>query len=482
MNLYTLRVVLEILGAEDYGIFSVLSGIVILFTFLNGAMINSTQRFLNFALGRNDVEQARNVYSASLVIHALIAVIVVVLAQTVGLWFFHTWLNIPAERQPSAILVYHFSVISTAIGIVQVPYRATIIAYEKMSFFAMLSIVEAILRLGIVFLLPIILLDKLVIYAFLLFIAGLIVFLAHKVYCNRKFETARFRRFKDKTLLRQFLGFSGWTVFGGLAYAGRDQGISVLVNIFHGVKVNAAMGIAGQVGSAIYQFVGNFQTAFNPQIVKSYSADQASDSFIRLIFRTSKVSFCLLFVFVLPLYINADFVLQIWLNNVPEYAITFTRLTLLFSLIGAIAGPLWISIHATGNIKKYELVASCLAFANLPMSLLFLRMGFSPLWVLVIRIGLDTLLFVWRMLFLAGAVKFKIVDFFYEVIAPIFIIAIISIFVTMIFHNLFDGHWSRLIVSCFISTITIIIFTYLIGLNKQEKKMLRNWIKEKYHG
>lgn len=294
VSLYTVRVVLEVLGAEDYGIYNMVGGVVVLFTFLNTAMTSATQRFLNFALGQNDTEQARDVYSASLVIHALISVLVVVLAQAVGLWFFYNVLNIPPERQAAAFAVYQFSVAATVIGILQVPYRATIIAYEKMSFFAMLSIIEAGLRLGVVFLLPVILFDKLIVYAFLVCITGIVVLLMYKLYCNKTFETARFRYCRDKELFRQLLGFSGWSVFGGVASVSRDQGTNVLLNIFHGVTVNAAMGIATQINSAVYQFVSNFQTAFRPQIVKSYSAKEY-DYFMQLIFRTAKASFCLLF-------------------------------------------------------------------------------------------------------------------------------------------------------------------------------------------
>jgi len=478
VNLYAVRVVLEILGAENFGIYSVVGGIVMLFTFLNVAMTNATQRFLNFALGQNDTEQTRNVYSASLVIHALIAVLLIILAQTVGLWFFNNWLSIPPERHAAAFVVYQFSIAAMAIGVLQVPYRATIIAHEKMSFFAMLSIVEAVLRLGIVFLLPVIIFDKLISYAVLIFITGIIIFLIHKIYCNKVFEIAHFRYCKDKELFRQLLSFSGWSVFGGAADISRAQGANILVNVFHGVTVNAAMGIAMQINSAVYQFVVNFQTAFNPQIVKSYSVKDY-DYFMRLIFRAAKVSFCLLFFFVLPLYINADFVLRVWLNNVPEYTVAFTQLLLLSSLVHVISGPLIMSIQATGDIKKYQLIVSCLIFANVPLALLFLWTGFNPVWVLIVRVALDALMLAWRMFFLAGRIKLPILGFFYEVIVPVFIVAGISIFITVFIRSLFVNNWSRLIISCVTSTITIGCLMYLIGSNKQEKVMLRNWVKSK---
>ena len=478
ISLYTIRVVLEILGVEDFGIYNVVGGVVVLFTFLNSAMTSATQRFLNFALGQNDTEQARNVFSVSFVIHVLIAVLVVVLAQTIGLWFFFTWLNIPPERQTAALVVYQFSVVATVMGILQVPYRAAIIAHERMAFFAMLSIVEAMLRLGVVFLLPIILFDKLVVYAFLVCITGIIVFIIHKLYCNKTFATARFQYCEDKGLYRQLLGFSGWSIFGEAANISRVQGTNILVNIFHGVTLNAAMGIAGQVNAAVYQLVGSFQTAFNPQIIKSYSA-QDYDYFMRLIFRTSKISFYLLFFFVLPLYINADFVLQIWLGNAPAYTVAFTRLVLFSSLITAIAGPLWVSIQATGDIKKYQLMISCLIFANMPLSLFFLWVGFSPVWVLITRISVDAFTLIWRIFFLGKKINLQIMGFFCEVIMPIFIIAGGAVLITVSVQNLFVGDWSRLIMSCIISTVTIGCLVYLAGLNRQEKKLLQEWVNAK---
>ena len=476
VSLYTVRAKLEILGIEDFGIFNIVSGVVLLFTFLNGAMTSATQRFLNFALGRNDTEQARNVYSISFVIYAWLALIVVILAQTVGLWFFYNVLNIPPERQNAAFVVYQFTVVATVTGIFQVPYRATIVAYEKMSFFAVLSIIEAVLKLGIVLLLPLILFDHLMVYAFLVCIAGIVILLVYKIYCNRKLEVARFWYCKDKELFKQLLGFSGWGIFGETANIGSSQGTNILINIFHGVTVNAAMGIATQVNSAVNQFVRSFQTAFSPQITKSYSAKEY-DHFIQLIFRTAKMSFCLLLFFALPLFINVDFVLQIWLINVPDYVLIFTQLILLLSLIDAICGPLWMAVQAAGDLKKYQLVVSCFVLANLPLSLLFLRMGFSPVWVLALKIVLGALVVIWTIFFLGKKVRLPVKGFFCEVVLPLFIIAGGGAFLTIFMQGLFISDWSSLVVSCIVSTISIGSLMYLIGLNRQEKGLLQNWVK-----
>ena len=474
VSLYTVRVVLGILGVEDYGIYNVVGGVILMISFLNRAMTQATQRFLNFAMGKNDAEQVRNVFSVSFIIHILIALLVIVLAETVGLWIFYNLLHIPVGRQTAALVVYHFSVIATVIGIVRIPFDATIIAYEKMSFFAMISIVEVLLKLSIVFLLPIILFDKLIVYAFLIAVVGLVLFFLYKIYCNRIFETVHFRYCKDKKLFRQLAGFSGWSVFGSFAEVSRSHGTNILINIFHGVTVNAAMGIADQVNTAVYNFVSNFQTAFRPQIIKSYAAKEY-DSFMKLIFRTSKISFFLLFCFVLPICINADFVLQLWLKNVPDYSIVFTRLMLIFSLEAALVGPLITSIQATGNIKKYQLVISCFVFANLPVSLLFLWLGFSPEWVLFIKIGLYAAGFVWRLFFLRGLINFPVISFLREVIVPVLIITVTSSLIT-IFLAEFFMIWTKLIFSCIVSTFCITCLTYWIGINTHEKTLLKKWI------
>ena len=477
VSLYTVSVVLETLGAEDYGIYNVVGGIVILFTFLNRAMTNATQRFLNYAMGQNDLEQVRNIFSISFIIHVLISILIIILAETIGLWFFYTWLNIPSERFNAAFFVYQFSIAATVINILHVPYRATIIAYEKMSFFAFLSIIEVVLKLGIVFLLPLFLYDNLIVYAFLVCITGIITFFIYKIYCNRIFETARFLYCGDRKLFHKLLGFSGWNAFGGVAIIIRNHGVNILVNIFNGVTVNAAMGIATQVNSAIYQFVGNFQIAYSPQIIKSYS-NKDYKYFLQLIFRASKASFCLLFIFLLPVYLNTDFVLQIWLGSVPEYTVAFTRLILLFSLAEALGAPLRVSVHATGDIKTYQLILNCFVFANLPLSFLFLRLGFSPVIVLVMRVILNYLAFVWYMFFCAGKIKLPVRAFFREVIAPVIAIVVISFFATIFIQNLFINNLSRLIVSCSVSSVCITLLMYLIGLNKDEKLFVKNWIKK----
>jgi O-antigen/teichoic acid export membrane protein len=480
VSLYTVRVVLETLGAEDYGIYNVAAGLVVLFSFLNMAMTNATLRFLNYALGRQDLEQARDVYSLSLLIHALIAVSVIILAETAGLWFFFNILNIPAGRTTAALCAYQCTIVTTAVNILLVPWQASIIAYEKMSVFAFISIFENIVKLVFVFCLLVIPFDRLIVYSVLTFLARIIVLFIYKIYCNKRIETAHFRYCKNKELFRQLAGFSGWSLFGGFANICRTQGTNILINIFQGVMVNAAMGIATQVNTAVFQFVGNFQTAFNPQITKSYAAKEQG-YFMRLIFQTSKMSFFLLSFFVVPLYINLDFVLQIWLKNVPEYTIQFTKLILVFSLVESFFGPLWMSIQATGNIKKYQIILSCFVFASLPLSLLMLWLGYSPAWVLIIRIILNIASLVWHIVFLHKEIGLSIRQFTINVLLRSLSVFCGTWALTFFVHYYIKG-MAGFFASCFVSVLCFGLLIYSIGLLDAERTAMKNMITKKITG
>ena len=393
VTLYTSRVVLNVLGVEDFGIYNVVGGIVVMFSFLNGAMATSTQRFLSFSLGKNDQEQVARVFSMSMTTHISIALIVLLLAETFGLWIFYRYLNIPPERMGAAQWVYQLSVLTFCISIIRVPYNAGIIAYERMSFYAYISIVEVCLKLGMVILLQYLGSDKLILYALLMALTTGIVTFIYKLYCCKTFSVCRYHYFWDKHLYKELISFSGWSLFGSAANVGVQQGINILLNVFFGVVTNAALGIANQVSSAVSQLVGNFQTAFNPALVKSYASGDYS-YFVRLIFQTSRFSYFLLFIIALPLYLCMPFVLKVWLDIVPEYTVVFCRWMLVFVLIDAVSAPLWISVQAIGKIRSYQLLMSALIFLNIPLSWLLLRLGKDAEWVMEVRVGINLLTFI----------------------------------------------------------------------------------------
>lgn len=468
VSLYTVRVVLNTLGAEDYGIFNVVAGVVVLFSFVNNAMATSVQRFLNFYLGKNDTEKTRNVYSASLVIHGVICLIFVVLAETVGLWFVNAKLNIPTGRSNAAFWCYQAAVITTLANIMRVPYNAVIIAYEKMSFFAGLSIVEAVLKLLVVFLLKITPLDKLVFYSFLLAGVSFIILAIYKFYCNKKFEIAHYSRNQDKGLGKELVSFSGWSLFGAVANVANTQGTNIVLNIFTNVTVNAAMGIANQVNAAVYSFVSNFQTAFNPQLVKSYAAGE-KEEFQKLVSRSAKFSFYLLWLIVLPVYVNCDFLLSLWLKNVPRYSVGFVRLVLIFSLIESLNGPLWISIQATGKIRAYQIIIGIINILNLPFSIAAFCLGANPYWILYIRIALNCAAFGIRVLlskkYFGLAVRLFLRD---SVLTPIFIAAF-SALATLLCGKLVSKTVPCFFATCIASVIASGILIFFLVMKAAER-------------
>lgn len=475
VSLFTSRVVLQTLGVEDFGIYNVVGGVVVLFSFLNAAMSSATQRFLNFELGRGNVAQVGRVFSMSMSVHFAIAGAVLLLAETVGLWFLNAQLNIPAERMAAANWVYQFSVASTLLGIMLVPYNATIIAYERMTFYAWASIATTFLRLGIVYLLVIGNADKLVLYAALTFAVGVLMQVVHVAYCRRAFpRTAIYRPFRDKKLFAELVSFSGWSLFGGVANMANSQGINMVMNIFCGVAVNAAMGIANQVNAAVYQFVGNFQTAFSPQIVKLYSAGD-HDAFIRLIFRTSKFSYYMMFFLAFPLMLNADFVLSVWLGNVPEYAADFARWTLAFMLVEALSGPLWMSVQATGKIRNYQMIVSAFIFTNLPLCVLLLWCGSSPVWVLACRAGINVLTTLWRVFYLRGKVGLPSWKYLREVGGNVlFVSAAAACVPVLVWLGVpAESAWTRLFASCAASAVCVAGTVWFLGFSAHERNSLR---------
>lgn len=297
VTLYTSRVILEVLGIEDYGIYNVVGGIVVLFTFVNNSMVMSTQRFLNYELGRHEQQGASRVFSASLTLHLFIVMLTFLLAESVGLWFLYNYIKYPPEREFAVLVTYQFSILTTCANMIRAPYNAAIISYERMGFFARISVIEAIAKLAIVYLLAVSPWDKLISYAFLMFVVVFIITFCYYLYCKRSFPIGRYNYFWEKSLYKRLASFSGWSLFGGMANTAASQGLNVLMNIFFGVTANAAMGVASQVNTAVYNFVANFQTAFKPQIVKSY-ATQEREYFMDLIIYTSKYSYfcCSLFV------------------------------------------------------------------------------------------------------------------------------------------------------------------------------------------
>lgn len=473
VSLYTSRVILNTLGVEDYGIYNVVGGVVTMFAFFNSAMSSATQRFLSFEIGKGDFVQLRKTFNATQIIHIGIAVLIFILAETVGLWFVKTYLVIPSERLEAAIWVYHFSVLSFMVSIIQVPYNATIIAHERMNVYAYVSIIEVLLKLLIVFMLTWITYDKLILYGILHFGVMFLIAAIYRIYTRRNFEETKFEVVRDKKLYKTLISYSGWNLFGNIAGVAQGQGINIILNIFFGPVVNAARGIATQVQSAVNSFVSNFQMAVKPQIIKSYAANE-KDYMISLIIQSSKYSFYLLFILSLPIILEVDQILKIWLITVPEYASIFTVLVLVIILINSISGPLMTAVQAAGKIAIYQAVIGTLLFLTLPISYVFLKLGYPPEVTLYITIVIEVIALIFRFFFLKRLMNFPIFRFIKEVLLKNFAIVIISTIFPLIIRNTMCESIQRLVLTVLISIIWNGLVIYYIGLSKVQKSFIHS--------
>ena len=476
--LFTSRIVLDVLGAADYGLNNIIGGVVVLFSFLNSALLSATQRFLNFHLGRQDYKQTNVVFCMSMNTYLLLSIVVVVLGETIGLWFVNTHLNIPSERMYAAQWVYQFTLIQFVINLLRVPYNASIIAYEKMNLYAYVSLVEVIAKLLVVYLLYITTFDKLIFYSFLYTIVPLIVAFIYKIYCNRNFDTTKYKRIWDRIAFKEMFSFSGWSLFGSLANLAAQQGLNILINIFYGVTVNAAAGIANQVSTNVYGFISNFQTAFQPQIVKTYAAKEV-ERFHKLIFKTSKFSYFMVLVLVLPILFTIDGILDIWLKEVPRYTAIFCRLILVFLSIEAITAPLWMSVQATGKIRNYQILVASLIFLNFPLAYIVLKLGMPVYSVWVIRIIVNIVVMIARCIYMKKNLNFPLLSYLKAVIAPILSVTFVAIPIPLILNYMIHGFWQNMIIVGIATFALTILDVYFVGMNTHEKLLARNMILKK---
>lgn len=471
VNLYTSRVILQVLGVEDYGIYSVVGGVVSLFSIISSSLSTATQRFITFGLGKNDRDYLSRVFSTSIYIHVAMCVLIVVLAETIGLWLLNNEMQIPTDRMNAAMWVYQCAVILSVIMIMSVPYNATIIAHEKMGAFAVISLLEVFLKLGIVYLLLLFSVDKLILYAILLVITQLCVRFCYAIYCKRHFEETKIRKVKDVALAKEIGLFSMWSLMGNAAYVSYTQGLNVLLNMFFAPTVNAARGIAVQVQSAVNQFVQNFHTALNPQITKSYASGNLP--YMRnLVFKSARFSFFMLLVLSLPILIETERILNLWLTVVPEYTVTFLRLILLTTWINSIANPMIVSVKATGRIKRYESVVGVIMLLILPISYVFLKLGYPPYIVFVVHLCMECVAQVARVLITRSLIGFSVSSFVKSVILRILSVTAVALVLPLSLYVLLDDSILSFLVVCFSSVLSCALSIYLLGLTNSERQMI----------
>ena len=471
IGLYISRVVLNVVGVEDFGIYNVVGGVVAMFGVLNSAMSSSTSRFLTFELGRGNRDQLKLVFSMSLLIHLLIAVLIGLVAESAGLWFLKNRLQIPQLRVDAAIWVFHLSIISAFISIINVPYSAVIIAHEKMSVFAYFSILDMILKLVVVFLLQTVEFDKLKSYALMLVAAQLMLQVVFMVYCFYKFEEARGGLKWNKPLFKEMTSFAGWSMFGDSAVLLFTQGLNILLNLFFGATVNAARGIAVQVQGVIARFIVGFQTALNPQITKSYAANDLNYMH-QLIYASSKYSFFLLLLVSLPVFLETNSILLWWLKIVPGHTVNFVRVMLLISLLDTLANPLIFAAKATGKIKVYQSILGSLLLLVVPFGYLALRLGMPPESVFIVHLVIVISGQFVRVWLIRNMIGLPLKEYVVKVVYKCCLVAILSPIIPCMIYHLLNESFYRFAVLFVVSSISIIASSYCLGLEKSEKLVL----------
>ena len=480
ISLYTSRVVLETLGEVDFGIYNLVGGIVVLFAFMNNAMSASIQRYLSFEIGRNNVNEAHRLFSMSISTHLFFSFIVFVLGETIGLWFVQTQLNIPEGRESAAFWVYQFSLVGCCVKILRIPYYACIVAFEHMSFYAYLSMIEAILNLLIVWALIFFLNDKLVLYAFLMVIVIILINIVYYVYCRTSYSISHYTAFWDKQLFYKLMSFSGWSMTGSFANISVNQGLSMLLNIFHGVILNAAIGIATQVQSALSTFIFSFQTALYPQIVKTYAQENIED-FFKFVSQSSRLSYCLVFLVVPAIIVCIDPLLNIWLTVVPEYTKSFVIIFIVYSMVDALSGPLWVSVQATGDIKRYQIIMTFVILSNLPIMIALLLLGVSPVLIVSVRATLNLVTHFIRILYLKKYLCFPAFHYLRDVMVRCTAITILSIPFCLYCMRVLNNDDIVLVIGVFIAiTLQSIVLVSLIGIKPNEKKALWKYVQMKF--
>lgn len=468
ISLYTSRVILNTLGVEDFGIYNVVGGLVSMFGFLNSSMSAATQRYITFELGKGDEKSLNKIFSLSLQIHVLIAIVTVLLIESVGLWFLYYKMTIPPERMTAAFWVLQASALTFIFSIMSVPYNADIIAHERMSAFAYISIVEAVLKLAIVFMLLAVPFDKLIVYALLLSLVQLSIQLCYMFYCHRHFHESRYRHVKDWSLFREMTSFGAWNLFGGLSSISFNQGLSMLLNVFFNPAVNAARAIATQVQAAIQMFITNFQTALNPQIVKTY-AQKDFESMHTLMFRSSRFSFFLMYLLSLPVLLETPLILQIWLKTVPENTVVFLRLIICTTLIYTIINPILTANNATGKVRTYYIVCGSLMISILPISYIVLRMGGPAYSVFIVHFCIEFLAQIARLVMVRKRLKLSIRIYILKVYIPIIVVTIVAAIIPLLVVNLISYGIIQFIAVSIVSVISVAATSFLIGLTESER-------------
>lgn len=477
ISLYTSRVILRVLGIEDYGIYNVVGGLIGMISFLTSSMSATYQRYFNYEMGRKNEIALTDIFRSSITVQLIFAIIIVIIAETIGLWFLNNKLIISPERIVAARWVYHISIISLVLSIFQAPFTALIVSNEKMDIFAVVSIIDVVLKLIIVLVLQYINYDRLIVYSIFLKCISILNLLMYVFICKKRFTVCKISLNWDKNNLKALFSFSGWGMMGSLAYTLKSQGINVLLNMFFGATINAARGISYQVLHAVSMFITSFQTSFRPQLTKSYAECNYSYMY-KLYYSASKISFYLLWGLSLPIIVETSTILNLWLgDNVPEYTVVFVRIILLTALIDVYANPTSAIAYATGDIKKINILVSSINLSIVPIAYIFLKLGFGPTSTMLVSFIMTIIVQIVRLFVLKKMITFSVLTYVKKVIVPTLSVLALSSTIPYLIKSFIKESLISSVFICFISVVSVIFFSLALGLNKDEKAFILSKLK-----
>ena len=478
--LYTSRVVLNALGVEDFGIWGVIGGLVSMFGFINSSLSSSIFRYLTYAIGAGDEKEINKNYNASIIIHVALAITIFLLCESIGQWFLAEKLVVPEAKREAANIVFHIVILTSCISLLNVPFNSVIISYERMNVYAYMSIVDVAIKLIIAYVVYAVPSDKLVWYAIMMLITSIMMLIFYYSYVRINFRHLHFQRVKDKQLFRSLLGFSGWSLFGNVAYVGYTQGLNMLLNVFFGPVVNAARAISLQIEQSVRTFVTNFQTAINPQIIKNYAAKDFPQMH-SLIFRSSKFSVFLLAIFALPIMLETDTILVLWLKQVPEHTVAFCRIMFLIIALECMTNAIGTGIVATGNIKKYHVIVGTILMTIVPVSYIVLKMGSPAEGVFLVYLAIEIAAVISRLLIARQQIHLSVRQYFTNVVLRLTIVVTVAAIIPTILHCSMQEGIVRFLVVGVATVLTNAASIYYLGLSTGERQMIVTTIRQKLH-
>ena len=476
INLYTSRIVLQALGVEDFGIYNVVGGVIFMFSFITDSMTASTQRFLTFELGSGNKQRLHEVFITSIHIHLLIALLVVIVGETFGLWFLVEKMVIPPERMTAAHWVYQFSIFIAVLNVLSYPYISAIIAHEKMKSFAYIAILDAALKLLLVYLLLIFHYDRLITYAALYAAEKLLIRSIYNIYCVRNFEECKYKWLHRKSLFREMASFAGWKLLGNIAYVFNTQGLNLLLNVFFGPVVNAARATAYYAQAAVNNFAINFQAAINPQITKTYASGQLEETH-RLIYKSVRITFCMMLIICLPLIVEAPTAFSLWLVEVPEGSVTFLRLLLAILIIQHSSNALVTTVAATGKIRRYEVTLGALMLTIVPISYVVLLLGGAPWSVFVVFLAVAVVAFFLNLYIILPMIHLRLKDYLHYAIARCALVFLLSLVAPFAMHLVKVPGLLFSLLDIAVIVISTAVIAYNFGIEADERRLLSDKVK-----